>query len=105
MVNLQRGKYFLIGIVSWGVGCGHKTLPGVYTNVSNYLQWIEKVIMDDQLQTRRFDQRPGNVTEEGVTKEDVTKEEVTKEEVTKEDVTKEEVNKEEVNKEDVTKEV
>lgn len=35
-------EQYVIGIVSFGKGCG--SLPGVYTNVVNYLQWIEKLM-------------------------------------------------------------
>lgn len=31
----------LVGIISWGIGCGQKDVPGVYTKVANYLGWIQ----------------------------------------------------------------
>ena len=35
------GKFTLAGVTSWGYGCGILGSPGVYTNVANYIDWIE----------------------------------------------------------------
>ncbi|KAL2097933.1 hypothetical protein ACEWY4_007140 [Coilia grayii] len=43
MMVEYRKTWFLIGLVSWGEGCGHKDKLGIYTKVSNYLEWIDTV--------------------------------------------------------------
>ncbi|XP_007496092.2 plasma kallikrein [Monodelphis domestica] len=37
---IHNGKWKLVGITSWGDGCGQKDHPGVYTKVTAYLDWI-----------------------------------------------------------------
>ncbi|KFQ45992.1 Transmembrane protease serine 4, partial [Nestor notabilis] len=41
---LYSGKHWqVVGIVSWGQGCGTPSTPGVYTSVRAYLNWIYTV--------------------------------------------------------------
>ena len=50
---LTEGEPVLVGIVSWGDGCGNKTLPGVYTRIdrNHYRDWIERAMALDPSQS------------------------------------------------------
>lgn len=41
----KDGTYYVYGIVSWGLECG--TRPGVYTQVTKFLNWIKATIKSE----------------------------------------------------------
>lgn len=37
-----NGRVVQVGVVSWGVACGHRVYPGVFTRISSYAWWISE---------------------------------------------------------------
>ncbi|XP_057651223.1 uncharacterized protein LOC130890855 [Diorhabda carinulata] len=43
MVCERGGTWQVVGLVSWGIGCGQTGVPGVYVKVGYYLDWIKQI--------------------------------------------------------------
>ncbi|XP_068439563.1 hyaluronan-binding protein 2 [Clinocottus analis] len=45
LVCERDGTYYVVGVVSWGDGCGKKYKPGVYANVGRFVDWIARHLL------------------------------------------------------------
>ncbi|XP_068139887.1 uncharacterized protein [Drosophila tropicalis] len=48
LVCERNGVWNVVGVVSWGIGCGQVNVPGVYVKVSAYLPWIQQITQSYQ---------------------------------------------------------
>ncbi|XP_062555584.1 prestalk protein-like [Armigeres subalbatus] len=48
--NDAEFRYYAVGMVSWGVGCGRRGTPAVYTDIGVFRDWI-----DDEMEQEGFD--------------------------------------------------
>ncbi|XP_050350270.1 serine protease snake-like [Nymphalis io] len=42
--SVEGSIYYVIGVTSFGFGCARSNLPGVYTRVSSFVDWIESIV-------------------------------------------------------------
>ncbi|KAG5871976.1 hypothetical protein JTB14_003101 [Gonioctena quinquepunctata] len=55
----QEERYYQAGIVSWGIACGLGDIPGVYTNVASFREWIDQQMRLYGLNTTVYE--PGTI--------------------------------------------
>lgn len=44
----ETQKWLLVGIVSFGVGCGRRDYPGIYSSVASHLDWIRSHLVSSR---------------------------------------------------------
>ena len=42
----NEGRFYQAGIVAWGIGCGLADIPGAYTNVALFSDWIKEKLQN-----------------------------------------------------------
>ncbi|RZC38053.1 Trypsin domain containing protein [Asbolus verrucosus] len=53
-VDGKADKYQQVGIVSWGLVCGRTYCPGTYVNVALFTQWIDKQMVNHNLDSQIY---------------------------------------------------
>lgn len=58
----SSAKFVQIGVTSAGIGCGKPGLPGIYTRVAPFVEWMESVVGADVLKKATVGGRDSSIT-------------------------------------------
>lgn len=42
MCQSLTGRWYVVGLVTWGVNCAQTDVPGVYARISYFRNWIDR---------------------------------------------------------------
>lgn len=54
LLEYADGKAVCVGIVSYGLGCATKGVPGIYTRTSSFIPWIKDITRNREKATVQF---------------------------------------------------
>ncbi|XP_029713125.1 transmembrane protease serine 2-like isoform X2 [Aedes albopictus] len=54
-------RYYAVGMVSWGVGCGRSGVPAAYTNIGVFRDWIDRQMEEENFEMRHYEYRPKDI--------------------------------------------
>eukprot|EP00520_Triparma_pacifica_P008589 CAMPEP_0118664878 /NCGR_PEP_ID=MMETSP0785-20121206/18287_1 /TAXON_ID=91992 /ORGANISM="Bolidomonas pacifica, Strain CCMP 1866" /LENGTH=1828 /DNA_ID=CAMNT_0006558893 /DNA_START=93 /DNA_END=5579 /DNA_ORIENTATION=+ len=54
LVFMYNNKFYQVGVVSWGIGCGWEGYYGVYASVNYYRPWVENFLVDFPFEVVEF---------------------------------------------------
>ncbi|XP_021706592.1 proclotting enzyme isoform X2 [Aedes aegypti] len=50
-----ESRYYAVGMVAWGVGCGRSGTPSVYTDIGQFREWIDEELANESLSMYYYD--------------------------------------------------
>lgn len=53
MINKETHTV-VVGLVSTGIGCGRAWLPGIYTRLSEFVEWIGQIVQNTEKLNGKF---------------------------------------------------